>query len=477
MQYSESRDELDEIIGKQSQESRKVFYDFDNTLFLDNSTNLYFNTIRPRWLVCIIFYLLNFIFDKFKIDRFVWEDYVKTIIGIYLFPLSYFRWRYRTAKFFAKKLTNDELLRSDFKNGRKFIVISFGHREIIEPILRNMDIDYELISSSVLFKMKNIRKKGKLHYIEKYLEPGDKEACLFVTDSKDDDELLDYFDQSFLLVWRKQTPVSFHNVYLPFKYTAKCKYVVKNILWNQHIGEDFVVLLLAFGLFMPLDILAISFLFLSFFIIYEIGYYENDFKASKKEDNPSLSGNQKEYLNYPIYRYGSLWALSTSAIGIYYVGDDFLFDYFSWLFTLSCLFILFRVFNNINPNNRVYLFPILQLFKTFSYTMFFKINPVGAILLFSQVMRQTTNYNIYRTGGRVQAFKRQNHRLLMFIMLIVTLVITGVISIVNMLNIQFFVICLWLLQRSITRDMGGYRNFCNKIITIPRVVFNKVQGK
>lgn len=458
-------------------DTKKVIYDFDNTLFLDNSTNLYFNSIRPRWLVCLIFYFLNIVFEKFKIDRFIWEDYVKTVIGIYLFPLSYLRWKYRTAKYFSNELLNEELLLNESKDNRKYIIISFGHEEIIEPILKHMGIDYELICSKVFFNPKNIRKKGKLYYIEQFIDEGDKEKCLFVTDSKDDSELLDYFDNSYLLVWRKQTPVNFHNVYIPFKYTAKCKYVVANILWNQHIGEDLVVLILAYGLFMPLDILSVAFLFLSFFIVYEMGYYENDFKASKNEDKPSLSGKQKEYINYPIYKYGLLWALSTSAIGVCFLTENFITSYFKWLITLVALFFTFRIFNSIKPLNRIYFFPFLQIFKTFSYTLFFKLNPIGIALLFSQVMRQTTNYHIYRFGGNIKIFKRQNHRVLIFVVILLCFIVANLIHVSDLLSGQFFIIMLWLFQRAITRDIGGYSNFFQNIVLLPSILIKKIQGK
>lgn len=477
MHYSENREELKRFLEGNAGDGRKVFYDFDNTLFLDNSTNLYFNSIRPRWLVCLIFYFLNVVFDRFKIDRFIWEDYIKTVICIYLFPLSYFRWKYRTAKYFAKELINEELLLNEPKENRKYIVISFGHKEIIEPLLKHMGIDYELICSKILFNPKNIRKKGKLYYIEQFLNEGDKENCLFVTDSKDDLELLDYFKHSFLLVWRKQTPVSFHNVYLPLKYTARCKYNVKNILWNQHIGEDFIVLVLAFGLYMPLDLIAIFMLFISFFSVYEMGYYENDFSASRNEEKPSLSGRQKEFLNYPIYKSGVLWALVTSFIGVYFLSDKFFQDYSLWLCILCGLFLIFRIFNNINVRQRIYLFPFLQLFKTFSYSLFFKLNPIGMILLFAQVMRQTTNYIVYRTNGEVKTFKRQNHRMLIFIVLLVCFIVANLIHISDLLSIQFFIVMLWLLQRAITRDIGGYRNFFQKMPLLPSMLLKKIQGK
>ncbi len=472
MQYSSNKQELNEFF-KKSKHS-KVFYDFDNTLFLDNSTNLYFNTIRPRWLVLVIFSILNFIFDKFKINRFVWEDYIKTIIGIYLFPISYLKWRFYTGKFFAQRLLNSELLNNDFKDRKKFIIISFGHKELIEPILKHMGIDYHLVASKIFLFPNNIRKKGKLHYVSKYLEEGDKDKALFVTDSKDDSELLDYFDNSFLIVWRQQTPINFHNVYVPLKYTADCKYNIKDILWKQHIGEDFIILLFAYSIFMPLDLFALFMLFLSFFAVYEIGYYENDFKASKNEEKPSLSGKQKEYENYPIYKGSIIWATITSFIGIYYFSNNFLIDYIFWILVLFGLFFTFRLFNNLKPENRVYIFPFLQIFKTFAYTLVLKINPIGMVLLFAQVMRQTTNYYIYRFGGDYRKFKRQNHRLLIFILVTVILYIINVINLNNILTLQFLLIVLWILQRSITRDMGGYKNFLKKFLKIPNILISKI---
>lgn len=60
------------------------------------------------------------------------------------------------------------------------------------------------------------------------------------------------------------------------------------------------------------------------------------------------------------------------------------------------------------------------------------------VLLFAQVMRQTTNYHIYRMGGDIRKFKRQNHRLLIFTIVTTILFIIGLINLNDILLYNFY---------------------------------------
>jgi hypothetical protein len=104
------------------------------------------------------------------------------------------------------------------------------------------------------------------------------------------------------------------------------------------------------------------------------------------------------------------------------------------------------------------------------------LNPIGVVLLFSQVMRQTTNYHIYRFGGNIKIFKRQIHRMLIFTMLLLVLLISELVTVDDLFTVQFAIVFLWLLQRSITRDLGGYRNFAKNCVRLPQVLYRKLQG-
>jgi hypothetical protein len=439
--------------------SGKVFYDFDNTLLLDNSTNLFFNTVRPRWLMYIVFKCIEFLLDNFKINRFKWEDFIKTLLCKYLFPHSYMYWYFFKAKKIAKEYVNVSLTDQKNLKKREVIVISFGHREIIEPILKYIDIDYKLVASraSILFP-KNIRLKGKLYHLQKFLDKNDYTESIFVTDSEDDKELLNFFKNSFLVVWGSQTPVSYGITYVPFRYTSECKYVVRNIIWNQHLGEDYVILVLAYWLTSINQILCVFLLFISFFAIYEIGYFENDMYSSKKEEKPSLSGRQAAFINYPIYRYAILWAILCGLGGLYMLSECNYINIVGWFGILLLQYLLFKFFNALPPSKRIYLFPILQYLKTFSYVLVLPLNALGGVLLYSQMMRQTINYYIYRHAGNYRTFKRQIHRLLTFIIVISIMLTVGIINLNDILTVQSAVVILWLFQRVITRDTGGYKN-------------------
>lgn len=455
-----SRNELKEILTTKN--FSKLIYDFDNTLLLDNSTNLYFNSLRPKILVYIIFGLVDFFLRKLRVKNDVWGDFIKVIFGVMCFPWSYIHWYFIKSKRVAR-LFNNNLLDKHAISNEKIFIVSFGFDVIIKPLLNKIDIKYTLISCKP-FLMCNIRTKGKLHYLKKYLGKDDREKALFVSDSIDDNELLCYFKKSFLIKWNKmQTILRFDNVYVPFRYTMECKYPIRDILWNQHIGEDFIILLLAYSVYNPIHICCLFMLFVSFFCIYEIGYYENDFKASKKESAPTLSGKQKYFEKYPIYTGAILTSATISVFPIYYFSDNFLLYYIVWIGVLFGVYSVFKLFNNVDTQYRIYVFPVLQFFKTCSYAVVLKLNILGMVLLFSQAMRQVTNYNVYRHGGNTRIFKRQNHRMLIFFLLLCFCLVSQIISFADIITIQFFCILSWIVQRSVTRDFGDYKKYFRKI--------------
>lgn len=434
--------------------------DFDYTLFLRNSTDTYLDKIRPKWygylLVKVSDKIVSWMSRKNKLSFFQWRDFFRAFTTCFFAPWTYLFWQLSAKKRVQQNLNKELLDKVMASSPSRVIIISFGYKHLIAPLLSKMPVQAELICSKVMPNLLNLRSFGKREAIKSLLSQEEINNSVFVTDSKEDKELLELFPNSHLLTWTKIQPPPFQNVYFPFRYTAEGKYPGKNIIWNQQFGEDLIVLLLAYELTGPM-FPAIILFFVSFFCIYEIGYYENDFKAANKESKPFLSGKFKEFSSYPINRFGWFWAIFLGFTGSFFVtSSGYSFILFAkWVGILILVRFVFWVFNKLRVSWRIYFFPILQLLKTFSYVAVFTLTYAGALLLFSQVMRQVTNYIIYRNGGNVVQFKRQAHRLLIFVLLVTALSITFGFNGEHIFDWRFGLIVGWIVYR-VLRERHGF---------------------
>ena len=224
--------------------------------------------------------------------------------------------------------------------------------------------------------------------------------------------------------WCPHPVPAFTGRYLPLRYTVEGKYPGSRYFTTQIVLEDLALLLLAYA-FSWNYAAALVLLFLSLYTIYEIGYYDNDRVAIQYETVPVVLEAAKNYAGFSKTK-AWLWAFFFSVFGIlcawpdyvrhpYRQGVPFLFDLASWLSLLGALYLVFFWFNHLTPARRLALFPVLHLFKTFSFVFFVPLTCRG-LLLVAQVISISVNYLIYRLGGRWQRFKRQTCRLGLFVM-------------------------------------------------------------
>lgn len=394
--------------------------DFDYTLYCGNSTEDYLGQLRPAWLAYAMLATVTFfvrVFGPFfGLSIPVWRDYLWVRVAWFLFPWSRRTWA-RQARELAEKKGNAALLAAVRQDAsRRIVIISFGFAHIQGPLLAAMGLGgARLIAATAGWHGQNLRTATKSAAIRACLTPEDIRDAVFVTDSQDDRDLLELFPQAHCVVWCDRAPFPLAGVYVPFRYTAEGKYAVQDIIWNQHITEDLAVILIAYTS-AAADLLALPLLFVSFFCVYEMGYYENNTLAARLEDHPTIAPGHAQFAHYPIGRQGAVWAAVTGLAGCALCPLPLLRAALLWAGLLLGTRIAFHVFNTTHPGKRLYLFPLLQILKTFAYAPLLGVGPAGALLLFAQVMRQTTNYCIYRNGGNTRTFRRQAHRLVIFVM-------------------------------------------------------------
>lgn len=416
--------------GLSSGRYRHAVVDFDHTLFLDNSTERYLDTLRPRILAFLIAEccdVLLLVLSRLGIcgfnDR---RDAFRVMMCTLLMPWGILLWR-RAAPALARERMNHDLAAA-LPTETPLIVLSYGFRHIIQPLLDAAGLTPAALVCSRLHPGENLRRSGKVAALAKVLPRHEWDAAVFVTDSDDDAPVIAAIPASYVVQWEPAGDPAFHGLYVPLRYTTQGKYAGSRYFLYQIVLEDFALLLLAYA-FAGHYAAALGFLLLSLYTIYETGHYDNDHTAAARERTPRVSPDAQRFPPLPRVQ-PWLWATAFALAGslcfrlpgalpgrvlaVQVAGDVFL-----WLAVLTLLHGVFWVFNRLQPMHRVAVFPVLHLFKTFPFALFVPLTTLGALLLAAQVVSLTANYAVYRVTGSHERFNRQAWRMAVFLLLAV----------------------------------------------------------
>lgn len=223
--------------------------------------------------------------------------------------------------------------------------------------------------------------------------------------------------------------------YLPFHYATQCKRNKKAGLpfFYDNLGDDLLIVLIAFALASGAPVfvaLAIVILHFSFWIIYEVGYFENDSVSNSLERDgktPAEFEYFKQRFSEPL---AWAWALVLGLIGVgvvtyspmsYFASPGLwglLANFALWFSVLAALRALYYLYNHVDKMTRVYLYLPLQLLKYAFPIIFFTLPPAGAALIFAQITRRWIPYVIYRYAGKIpDHLPARLIRLIVFILL------------------------------------------------------------
>lgn len=432
-----------------------VVFDFDQTLFLDNSTERFLDALRPRVLAFLIVACTDWLMrllawiGAVKYDNV--RDFARVLACTVLLPWNHFLWP-GAARRLAASSMNRALL-DPLPPERPVIVLSYGFRHVIAPILQAARLARAtLICSDALPPFTNLRSSGKLKALEALLPVTEWDKALFITDSEDDAEVMAALPRSRMMKWCPRSAPAFEGLYLPLRYTVEGKYPGCRYFTSQIVLEDLLLLWLAYA-FSWNFAAALGGLFLSLYTIYEIGYHENDHVARAYEDTPVVSGAAARFPTLPKVK-PWVWALVFAVAGILSARPEyalhpwnmkwaFLIDVSCWIVLLAGLRVVFGVFNRRPPIKRLSLFPLLHLFKTFSFVMLIPLTAVGAVLLAAQVISISANYFLYRLGGGWQRFPRQRWRMILFIAGAGIMILAAPAAAMNAGPLRWFLIPLW----------------------------------
>jgi hypothetical protein len=182
-----------------------IILDFDETLFLRNSTAEYLNSLRPRLVGLLVLILLklirpwNWLPQPFKGIQI--RDWFLVLIPTILLPWTLLLWQKQAQKL-AENYGNGELITAVNQNPLPpIIVASLGFNFIINPILQHLPLRHDLMVGCRFWQGAKDRGKGKLLMLQEALSDAELQSAIVVTDSEDDLPLLDIVAQPCLIIW------------------------------------------------------------------------------------------------------------------------------------------------------------------------------------------------------------------------------------------------------------------------------------
>jgi hypothetical protein len=403
-----------------------IVLDFDETLFLRNSTEEYLNSLQPRFLGALLLFTLSLL-KPWKwlpepIRGDASRDWLRVVIATVLFPWTPRLWKARSQRL-AREYANPLLMSALNANPNANIIIaSNGYDFIIRPLLEQLDLPVKQLIACRFWQGFADRQRGKKELLTDHLEPETLAQAIVITDSIDDAILLNSVATPCLTQWPEARYVrAMGDFYIPFFYTTRVKHAGKHYMAKVVAAEDWLFLVLATSWLSDYPLVhaaGMAFLMAAFWCIYEVGYMENDLIAEKLETSPKLSPTylkHKSRINlWQPWFWAVLfslpgivllqlaavnWQWSAEALGNAYRQLDsrtLLLALGAWIAMLAALRVTYLVYNYTNKPTRVWLYPVLQAFKCFGFLVVASTNLIGSLLFFAHCLSRSIIYLIYR---------------------------------------------------------------------------------
>jgi hypothetical protein len=447
-----------------------IIVDFDETLFLLNSTEAYLDTIKPRCLGVILLGFLNatkpwnwFPGTGSKEEL---KDWMRVVVATMVFPWTLWFWQ-QNAKYLASRYGNEKLMSSLTQKAHQQIIIATrGFQFIVVPLIKQLPFPNSQIIACRFWNGGTDRTRGKVDMLIEALGSEVIANSIAITDSLDDALLLEKAAKPCLTVWPESQYIpALVDTYLPFRYLERVKRPGSNYFFTSILGEDLVVVILATSWLSNqpiIHILSMFFLTLSFNCIYEAGYYENDRVAEHFEEQPTLSKNYydtRQRIKLSPWKVWA-WAFLFMIPGIYFLElsnvestsavfkagftlpTTIWISATLWLSLLLASRLTFWGYNCLDKKTRIWIYPILQSFKCFGFLCVTTTSGIGAMLFAAHVLARSVLYVVYRYAGRWLNLPHHMIRTLTFTFLVMSLAL-GNRDLAILVNYQALAIVLW----------------------------------
>jgi len=374
--------------------------DFDETLYLRNSTEDFLDAAAPGALAKLVLTALDVVKPWRLAGGEPARDLWRVALVTLLMPWTWLIWRARAPNL-ARAHVNTPLAEA-LRGRAEVVVASIGFRAIIAPLLAATDLrGAPLIACSLIRPADRLR--GKRALIEAALAADVLPRAVVVTDSLDDAPVLDAAQRGLLVLWpQARFREAQADVYLPFAYLSRVKRPGERYLWRGVIQDDLAFWLLAT---LPLaaapgwHVLGLALLLVSFWAIYETGYVDNDRMGARHEADPHLSEAFHTRRVPTPAATPWIWAAVFGAAGLFALSEGAIPEIgavLAWGATLCATTLAFRVFNRIDKRSRTLLYPVLQAFRVGAVVAVVPIAPLAVAGLGGAIVSAWTGYVVYR---------------------------------------------------------------------------------
>jgi hypothetical protein len=381
-----------------------VIVDFDETLFLRNSTEEFLDCAVPVLPAAILLRLLDLCapwrWTGGGAVRDVWR--VRAILS--LFPWTMRRWRARCLH--MGDAINAPLLAALRERGEPFVIASAGFSRIIRPLLAHPACRQARLIACDVTRVDRLR--GKLAAITETIGSQALAGALVLTDSMDDAEVLAACGQACLTQWHgAQFRRALRRVYLPGDYLVHVKRPKQDGAFRRLVTDDLALWMIMAAPGLNLRFLAgVAALFFSLWSVYEIGYWENDVCAVRLEADPVVSRQFSAFDSR--WLEPKAWA-SASLLG--FAGTlaiqpgSFVATAGAWATVLAGLRATYWIYNRIDKRTRVWAYMLLQLFRTLALAAVAPVAVLGMLAGVAQICARWQEYFWYRMAPPPHGFR------------------------------------------------------------------------
>jgi len=185
---------------------RHYFVDFDHTLLLTNSTDLFINSARPRYVFWPLFKALGLLRPWIlmgKNSTLLWRDPVRVKLAHFLQGKGMARFFSESASQLWRQKKNAELCNVLSEIPIESItIVSFGVDEVIQTLLKGTEFEHARIIAPTLSTLTKERRKGKVGMMRERGVFFNKNRDVVITDSATDDaDLLARVENGFHIEW------------------------------------------------------------------------------------------------------------------------------------------------------------------------------------------------------------------------------------------------------------------------------------
>ena len=377
-----------------------LLVDFDETLYLRNSTEDFIDCAQPGLLALLLLRMLD-VLRPWRLTggndtRDTWR-----VCAISIF-FPWVRWRWRAmVPFLAERYVNQELKAALNARTEPPVILTTGFKSTVKPLLDAMGFADAPLIAARMYSFAD-RRNGKLWMATRELGAETVGRSMVVTNSLNDLKVLQCCARPLRTVWpQARYRRALGRVYLPGEYISRIKHPGEHYIFRGILQEDFgfwVLSSIGLSTNPATHLVGLLLLLLSFWAIYERGYVDNDLAASRYETDPKLSAT---FGSVPVATPAVepwIWALLAGAAGVAVLHPNTTaFVYLAgWVAVLILSYACFLFYNRIDKMTRVWLYPMLQFARGTAFMAVVPIEPAGVAALGAHVLSRWVPYQIYR---------------------------------------------------------------------------------